>query len=363
MGKRFRFIHPPYLVLFGFARNGSPNLPIVAGIVAFGVLQATLVFGGVYLDNTWRLAGNDRGLLDHYGEWAILSTDPLLLIAAAYAYRRFRIAMSTLPLAEGGKNRTEVHKILKPFLDILHLKGGSLYVYFLLILVGFLSWLNNLYQTSNPRKFFGNEVFDSTSFVYGYYANKFVLFNSWVLIYPLVGFFLVSMSFATRSVLVTVKRNKLIKPTVTHPDACYGLSNLGALNVCLLFPYLLAFITVYAIMETHQRTYPSLIIPLVALTAVFLSASFVTIKPILSQAKEVQRDLYKRLASESPCFGRMGEYSDLLFGIDRLCFSLSNKSPYSAAASASLLVMRVIPIATTVLKFPIATTALKSLWP
>ena len=85
---------PLQLIIRGFAALGNPNWAIVRLIIGVGALQVAVVALASYVDGTWWLDGVGDGLLEHYGVWAILVTDPLLLISAAFAYRRFRLSYS-----------------------------------------------------------------------------------------------------------------------------------------------------------------------------------------------------------------------------------------------------------------------------
>src|ERR1700730_1336318 len=281
---RTRSLHP--LVCFfirGFARNGAPNWRWICVAIAFGLAQICAIVAATYADGSWYLHERDRGLFEHYGAWALLVTDPLLLISASYAYRQFRIAMSTLPLCLPSATPSRVRQVQRPYIEFIHLRERARWVYLLLLFVGLLAWANNLRQTSNPEQFFGHDVFDSTSFRYGFIVYKVILFNSWVFIYPIVGFLLISMCFSVRIILTPLQAQHMICPNVLHPDGCYGLANLGTLNLCLLSPYLLAFSVVFAVAVTHEAIYASLVIPLFVLSIVFIAVSVVTIQPIVIQ--------------------------------------------------------------------------------
>src|SRR5712691_38454 len=58
----------------------------------------------------------------------------------------------------------------------------------LLVITGFLSWLNNVYQTIDPIPFYRHDVFDAASHRLGFIVYKICLFVSWVIVYPIAGF-------------------------------------------------------------------------------------------------------------------------------------------------------------------------------
>lgn len=337
-------------VAAGFRRDGSPNWKLISGTLAFGLLQILAVTIATYVDHSWRLHERDRGLLEHYGAMALLVTDPLLLISVSFAYRRFRLAMSTLPLCTPDLNRERTRRIVKRYVDILHMRGAGLWLYLGLLVVGILSWINNLRQTRNPIEFFGHDVFDSTSFMTGFVVYKIVLFNSWVGIYPLAGFMIVSMCFSTRLILERLHRNRMICPNLLHPDGCYGLASLGTLNICLLLPFILAFSVVFGVAITHETAYASLVVPLLGLSGLFVVVSFVTIKPIATEARRIEAATYKSLVARSGTPRRTAP-EQISFGVERLCFALASGSPYSRTAKTLLLVMRAAPAVVTASKF------------
>lgn len=344
---RWRRISPLWVIFRGYECDGSANYAVLIGILAFGTLQAVSVAVGSYVDDTWYTASGGTGLLEHYGVWAVLASDPLLLMSAAYAYRRFRIAMARLPIIDGEEAKIAVGRIVRPRIDHLRLRSRGLYLYGLFVAIGTIGWVDNLNRTNHPYVYFKHDVFDSTNFNYGYYTTKFVLFNSWALIYPAVGFLLISMSLSTRFILISLAKNSLIRPYVLHPDGSFGLSELGKLNVSLLLPYLLSFMTLFAVMITHGRAYYSALIPLLILSVIFTSISYLTISPVLSQIQQARRGAYKRLVIESSDFDRMDAGKRISFAVERLSYAMSNRTPYSLSMQIALYTMRFIPLAVT----------------
>jgi hypothetical protein len=345
-----KFAFPVYLIFRTFSRSGAINWPILGGILSVATLQMALVILGSYIDGTWRMPGGAKGLLDHYGAWATIVTDPLIMISTAYAYWQFSVAMCALPTSRAPENVRATRRIVQPYRDFLHLKRNGVFVYALLVIVGLLAWTNNIVQTHNPDRYFGHDVFDSTAHIFGFVAHKFTLFVSWVIVYPATGFAIVAMCFSTRLVLEKLKRRNLIEPVVIHPDGCYGLAELGKLNICLLFPYLLAFAVIFFVILTHEHTYRSADIPLFFLTILFVTASYVTIKPLLHQARLIRRALYRRLVRDSMKFRTGDAASMTLFGIERTSFVLATGSPYTRNGKIILYAMRLAPVGMSALK-------------
>jgi len=318
---------------------------VIVGVVA--LVQSIGVYYGSALDGTLRLPNEGDGFLEHYGVWAILITDPMLIVAAGLAHRRFLIALDTLPLAPKKESKLSFETIVKPHLEFLNMRSNSKYVYTLLVVVGALSWLNNIRQTIEPSSTYGNDVFDSYQYFWGYYANKLNLFSSWVVVYPLVGFQLVSMSVSIRLILQKLTISGNVAPNVLHPDGCYGMFNLGVLNVVLIFPYFLSYCVVFALLLTHENQYFSIIAPLVGLTVVMVSASFLTVGPITRLGRTIRDKTFRKLESKSKDYNGNNRTLENRFAFERLCYSTARATPYSRWAQALINLLRVAPVVLT----------------
>lgn len=327
-----------------FHVTGQPRWWAIGVVFAVATVQSLAVFVGSHLDGTLFLPGVGDGFFEHYGVWAILATDPLLIIAAGLAYRRFIIAFDTLPLASAQKAKGNFSDLFDDHLDFLNMVAHSRYVYFLLVVTGFLCWLNNLRQTVDPVEIYGNDVFDSYQYYWGYLANKLNLFSSWVLVYPLVGFLLVCMSVSTRQVLRQLALTNDLAPNVLHPDGCYGMLNLGVLNLSLLLPYLLSYGVIFALLSTHEAQYFSIVAALVGLTAVMIAASFLTIGPITGLGKSVRKETFKKLKEKSETYNGNKKAIENRFAFERLCFVTARASPYSRWAQTTVNLVRILPV-------------------
>ena len=315
-----QLIFPVQLIFSGFSHRGKPRRDVIFGVFAFSAFQAALVLVGSYIDGTWWMSNGGKGLSVHYGEWAILISDPLLLISASFAWYQFRVAFRHLPVRDERANPRKIRSIVKPYQARVTLKGEGILFYAVCACVGMLSWLNNIRETRDPVKYFGHNVFNSADFIYGFLANKFVLFTSWVLIYPAVGFVVVYMCISTFLILRELRNKKLIEPNLLHPDGCYGFSSLGKLNIFLLLPYFFSFFVAFSILITHENLYPSLVLPLAFLTSIFFFVSIITVKPILSLVKSGERKYYLRLVEGSTTLNGMKRQEILRFGQREFAF-------------------------------------------
>ncbi|POF29860.1 hypothetical protein [Roseibium marinum] len=338
---------PPTLIRSLFGQELEPYWPAIISIALLGLLQTLAVLFGSLIDGTWILPGVGKGFFEHYGVWAILISDPILLISAGFSYLYFKLALETLPLADKSKVR-RLHAVTKPYFEFVELRGNSVFVYALLVIVGLLAWVLNVVQTTNPVATYGNDVFDAVAYRWGFLANKFNLLVSWTVVYPAIGLMLVSMSVSTWLVLRRFEKDELLGPTVLHPDGCYGFGRLGTLNVALLWPYVIAFAVMFALRLTHEAIYPSLVVPIVVLAIVCLIVSFITIQPITAHTRRVRRRTYNSLAEESQHQNDRKQTDRLSFAVTRISYGLASGSPYSGSVKTLLNIMRFVPLAATV---------------
>lgn len=331
-----------------FRSRGRINSRLAWIILSVAILQFAAVVLSSWLDNALRLEGG-KGLFQHYGAWAILLSDPLLLVASGFLDRQFCVAMLTLPLRPAPGVRSRFHSSLRKWILVIRARKNSSFLYVLLVVLGLYAWLQNVWLTANPDGpvrhpiFAHHDVFDSGRHIWSFVAFKACLFLSWVVVYPIVGFKFLTAALATWTILRTAERECLVLPRVEHPDGCYGLKHVGTLNIAILAPYMLAFIVIFSLLITHQMLYGSILIPLAAVTVIFLASSFVVIWPahlMLWKARDKEyRDL-TRSAREGP---PSKDKDFLRFTARRLFFSAANASPYSETTKILILAMRATP--------------------
>src|SRR5580704_11082165 len=99
--KRPWFARPLNLATAAFGRDGKPNYRFILGLALFGVLQILAVLLASWHDKSLILPPPGRGLLQHYGAGAILVSDTIFLVAAGFAFSRFKLAMRDAPLLGG----------------------------------------------------------------------------------------------------------------------------------------------------------------------------------------------------------------------------------------------------------------------
>jgi len=341
-----RLAFPLRLATRTFDVHGRPHWRLIGWLIGFGVAQVLLLVGASMIDGTLRLA-NGVGLLQHYGAWVVLVTDPLLLIATGYANYRFTYALAHLPTCQTTQALNSVEQFLKPHVDRVAARGAYAYGYVACCVAAVLAWANNLYQTSNPVPFYRHDVFDSSAHLFGFLVFKLCVFISWVIVYPIAGYLLITISLSTWMILHGGRLRNLICPAVTHPDNCYGMRNIGRLNISLLIPFALVYSVMASILMTHGRFYRSIDVPLTFVTALFLVESFAVIWPARRLLMDAKHSTLDELATISERFQRNEVKTDEIarFGILRSCFSSAVSSPYSLGGQLGVTAIRAMYVA------------------
>src|SRR5262245_52746516 len=126
--------------------RGRVNWRIAATILVVSGAQIAAVLIAAWLDNSWFLGPADqlqkggKGLLEHYGAWAILVTDPLLLIASGFLDRQFCVAMLSLPLRSDRDAAQEVSRAVRTQVPWVRGGGYSAFLYALFVVIGIYAW-------------------------------------------------------------------------------------------------------------------------------------------------------------------------------------------------------------------------------
>jgi hypothetical protein len=323
-----------------FYSDGSLNWLLLIGIVSFGLVLIAAVLLGVYADDTWTLKRDGRGFLRHYGAWVILTGDPLLVILAGWASHKFQTTLDELPF--DAPSRNVVENLKTKYLDWIAGQRRAFFGYLLCVSFGFLSWINNLCQTQTPRDFYNHDVFDSRQHFWGYIAYKTCLFVSWVIVYPIVGYTMLTITLSIWLILRTGRNNRLFKFDVMHPDNCYGLGSLGSLGVSIISPFLLVYLTILALLITHGTFYKSVSVPLAGMTLLIFLVSYVALVPGYMLFKRAKKETFGDLLLRShPSHGKDGPGTSH-FAIERICYGLTDNSPYSTTIKIIVIAINAI---------------------
>lgn len=345
MNNTFKFI-------FSFAKSSETfHWKKLSLLALYAFIQASLLYLGAYIDGTLYLPNEGKGFLEHYGVWGIIVTDIFLLFSVSLAHSNYRAAIYSIEFSERKNRKLFFKNTVIPFLDFLYLKENSKYLYYLFVIIGAIAWSNNLYQTSNPIKFYGNDVFDQVDYTWGFIANKLNLFLSWVIIYPCSLFIILTIAIQTRSLIEKAESRSGLQGNIYHPDRCLGFSIFGWLNVSILLPFIFVLIAVFLLSLTHVNLYQSLVLPLIIVPIILIFLSFWTISPVVKKAKLIYKTEYNSVIRQI----RSNTNISYQVRLDRLCLVSNAQSPYSQVSQLGMAGIRLISIGITVTKVAAST--------
>lgn len=344
-------IFPLHLITRLFPRTGGVNTKLLMGIIAFSASQIAALVLATYYEGTFFLPGVGKGLMEHYGVWAIVVTDPLLLISTSYAYCLFRKCLRTIPTNDAEYKRQARRTVYRERLSFLLMKDASgSAVYLFLVILGCLSFANNIVQTCSPAEYYGNDVFDASQYTLGFLTNKFNLFLSWVVVYPIAAFFCLTMSVSLYAILKQFRDSGQLVAEMHHPDKCFGHARLGTLNLVLMTPYFLTYNVMFFLAETHESTYMSLIIPLIGMTVIFILASYMTLYPLAAFIRSESAKQVDNIQTQLQYAMHSGVKPTIRVAIDSLYISMMHSTPYSKNSQRLLTALRAATITMTAYK-------------
>lgn len=269
-------------------------------IIILGSIFPVLVFLGSYIDNTFLLPLNGKGLLQHYGVWSIFLTTPILLIISFNILNRFIsilkninnfITCSELPI--------ELNKTINKEIKSISLKNKMKYILIFFGILGFMSSVVNIYQTIEPTKYYGNDVFDSYKYIWGFLANKMFLTFTWTIIYPLVGFIVFQVSYSMVVILRYLYQKGILFIDFFHKDNCGGVSDFGHINNLIMAVYINIYFVIYCLFITHSNRYFTLMLPSILLTTIMIAHNFMLVyyiqKFVKSEKEKRLKEINKRL--------------------------------------------------------------------
>jgi len=223
------------------------------------ILAAAAVVVCSFIDNTIKLPGTGRGFSRHYGIWAIFAGSPVLVIVASITRASFlstihHLKTYTIGAALPNPLQAKVDKHIAG----LNLQTKTRYALLLFVVVGHYCWLINIEQTIYPYDSYGNDVFDAYPHLLGFIAFKLYLGVLWVLVLPLLAYVAAHVFFSMMSILRYMSINKLFKLDFFHEDDCGGVSVFGRINLLITSMMFIVFLTVLAILFTHEGNYASI---------------------------------------------------------------------------------------------------------
>jgi hypothetical protein len=257
-------------------------------LILIHALFPTLAGVAAYFDHTARLLPNGRGLVEHYGFHALFLSAPVLV------YLTWRVVTSLAKII------AEPLPWLSPtpppeLSDLQHTLQNSVLCRsakakgFLLMMrmVGVFAFLANADNTRRPELVYGQDVFDSSRHLLGYFAGRLFLGYYWIYLLPLIAY----IAFAT--VAVTIRLAAYVDELPDYDvscfasDGCGGFKELGRLMTLVVYLWVPIVVVVIALMETHTNFYATLklSVALVVIIPAQLFLPFARLHRVLTRLK------------------------------------------------------------------------------
>lgn len=228
-----------------------------------------------------------RGLLEHLGTWAQFLACPVLVIlvvevlrsvAGVFADRRF--------ISSGG----DPDALFQAFLVrrcVCRTRQGRLR-FGLFSFTGVLAVVVNLQNTRIPYKVYGQDVWDSSAHLGGYWIGKAFLLFEWAYLFPVVAF--VALAVGT-SIYEIVQRATLggQELSVFSADGCGGFRPLGQTMIRIVYLDVPIAVIILALHYTHAYFYATLVLGacvLMLVVIIQLFLPFVELHRMLERLKE-----------------------------------------------------------------------------
>lgn len=323
----------------------SMKRPFILSGLIFIANAIAIIIAGI-LDGSLFLPGDDRGVLEHPGAWAIVVGD-LLLIPSIYSLvtavtkiqKKFPIKSSILArkYLACSKNR---------LIQALLLKRKESRIYLLITAFALLFWTNNAIQTTDPLHYYRHNLFDSVDYIHGYVVMRIVLFISWVVVMPYAVHVSLCVCVSIFNMFRSLERRKMVYFEPFHPDDCGGFSFLGSINVLLIASVLVVYLELIVVLFTHQHINPGLLSGFVLATVAFLFFSFFMLVPVhrflLGERKRIGLRWYREQRQRNGATSLL----QLLYIKSQVSFS-----PYTAQQKVAVFVARGVPVVISISKY------------
>lgn len=327
-----------------FINSSAKRSLVLSSLIFFGNVFG-IVFAG-FRDESMLLPGDDRGVLEHPGAWAIVLGDLLiipsvysLIIAAMKMQRRFPLRNSVLARRYVGRCRAYL-------IDAILLNRNESRIYFLFVAFAVLFWINNAIQTTNPLYYYKHNIFDSIDYINGYIVMRVVLFVSWVVVMPYAMYVSLCICFSIYKIFRSLEKKNLIHFNPFHPDDCGGFSYFGSINTMLISSILVVYLELIVVLFTHRHLNPGLLSGFLLATATFLFFSFYMIIPVQRFLFNEKKRIGLRWYREQQRSNSIAPLLQLLYIKSQVSFS-----PYTAQQKVIIFMARSIPVVISVSKY------------
>lgn len=321
-----------------FGSSDAMRRTILIGIAIFVANTGALV-GAAFYDHTFYIDGDSLGLMELPGVWAILVGDMLTMSIVQQMAHQAEKLTAKFPAVRNELTKRYLKRARATLLNAIYLRSRHALIFAKISIFALLFWLNNLYQTLDPIRFYGYDVFDSKQHIAGFVAARIVFFVSWVVLVPYMAYVCLAISYTFFKLIRTLRGKSLLSFDLFHPDGCGGHAFLGTINVRFITGMLVIYGELTMVLIQHKKLNPGLASGFIIATAFLLIGTFITLYPLRGFLKHQQfrlrakysRELNKRYTSTAMAH---------LHYINSVSFS-----PYSGKEQAFVIGARLFPLA------------------
>lgn len=277
----------------------------------------------------------------------VLYNEPNNLFLTLKLYLKFTTLLHNLENFVTNQKLSKDISLLRIYhLNSLSLESNSKYILILFMLIGFMFSLINIKQTIAPMNIYGNDVYDSYKYFYGFLANKIHLTFIWTILYPIALFIIFHITFSMTKILQEISQNKLLHIDLFNEDGCGGVSIFGTINILIMSVYANIFLVIFALSNTHINDYNTLEIPLLFASIFFIIQSFMGIYYVhiyvASKRKTLLEKINNILNQQTKTIEKTQTFSFDLFLLRKHIISLKTY-PYTARQTILVNTFRILP--------------------
>ncbi|MDQ3820399.1 MAG: hypothetical protein M3362_22335 [Acidobacteriota bacterium] len=234
-----------------------------------------------------------KGLIQHYGFWAIFVTTPVIFLLTSHLFDTFLSSIRQLDnycidLTDEMQGR--VNKLVQRHIRSLSIRSKSASIFIFLMIVLLFWWLFNIIKTITPVETYHHDVFDAYAHPFGFYTAKFYIFLVFTLAYSVAIFVALHITISMISILKFLFRNNILRINLFHEDNCGGTSTFGNINLIILAIYANFFIVIFAMYITHRQTYLAMMVSLIACSFLAIIQSLIAVYYIHKAVSKKKRE-------------------------------------------------------------------------
>lgn len=232
---------------------------VAAALLTLGIITICTSEQSMFLRNV----NDGRGLLEHYGSLANLIALPLLMICCFTIIHRMGRVLERYTGTEGSNTRPgSLPRGLVARIEAA-MKCATVpakVLFYTLVFVGLLGVVNNLHTTTVAVEYYGQEVWDSSTYPGGYLCGKILLAILLVVVIPTTVFFVLIASTSIFRISLHYSALGPAEVNPLDPDGSGGFYPLGETMMAVFYATVLGLILIAAHFETHTNIYRSLVL-------------------------------------------------------------------------------------------------------